>query len=116
MPKYFKNKLDKKYIFNIVYDSEKRITPQRSVIMLFDTHLKIKFTKHKNKILDYYSICKWYCDYKYNTIIIQYKSRKDNSDRELTFSPYNSTIDELSDALLDHCQFIADISESREEK
>ena len=44
------------YIFNIIYDSEKRITPQKSVIMLFDTHLKIKFTKHKNKILDYYSI------------------------------------------------------------
>lgn len=113
---YLQSNLDQKYIFTIVEDSEDRIKQQKAVITLYDSYLKIKFTTHKNKKLDYYSIYRWIGNKEGNIIKIQYESRKDGSDRFLTFMSEDKTADELGDRLLEHCQFIADVVKERKNK
>jgi hypothetical protein len=110
---YSKSNLDQQYIFTIVDDSENKIKEQKATITIFDNYLKIKFRKHKNKKLDYYSIYQWILNKYGNMIKIQYKSRKDGSYRLLTFTSDDESAEQLNDYLLEHCQFIADVTKER---
>lgn len=102
------------FAFKIIKDNEEKIKPQDVKITIFDNYLMIKFKKHKNKKLDYYSIYSWITNKDKNTIKLKYKSRKSNNYRLLTFLSENDlSADELSKQLLDHCQFIADITKER---
>ena len=107
---YSKSNLDQQYIFTIVDDSENKIKEQKAIITLFDSYLMIKFKKYKNKRLDYYSIYQWIRNKEGDIIRLQYKSRKDGSVRLLTFTSDDESAEQLGNDLLEHCQFIANVT------
>ena len=69
------------FALTIVDDSEEKIKAQDVTITIFDNHLYLKFKKHRNKRLDYYSINRWFINKDKTKINIEYISRKDKSYR-----------------------------------
>lgn len=104
----YKLKLNHKFDLNIVNDNEDRITPQTATITLCDYHLKIKFSRHRNKKIDYLSVYKWFNNEDGSMFMLQYKSRKSDNFRFLTFISERNITNKLADQLLDHCKFIVD--------